>query len=69
MVAVAKGQIDAFMFYGLLSWDQAAAAEIIKQAGGMVTAADGGPWNAFEPNIVASNGHIHQQLLELLPKT
>lgn len=31
-----------------------------------LTQADGRPWNVFEKDIIASNGIIHDQLLELL---
>lgn len=69
MAAVAKGEIDAFVFCGIKPWDQAATGLLIQKAGGKITTSEGKPWNAFQSDIVASNGVIHNQLLELIAKS
>lgn len=63
---VAAGRMDAFWEAGLQPWDAAAAALIVTEAGGRVSAFDGGPWTPYLPTIVASNGHIHDGMLEVL---
>lgn len=68
MAKVAKGQVDAFVYCGIKPWDQAATGLIIQKAGGVITSADGKPWNVFERDIVASNGLLHNQILEIIAK-
>lgn len=68
MAKVAEGQIDGFVYCGIKPWDQAAAGLLIQKAGGIITASDGKPWNVFEQDIVASNGIIHNFLLQLIVK-
>lgn len=68
MAKVAQGQIDAFIYCGIKPWDQAATGLFIQQAGGIITASDGKPWNVFEEDILATNGSIHKQILELIRK-
>ena len=38
----------------------------IAEAGGALTAADGGPFDPFRPDICATNGHLQQELLGVL---
>jgi myo-inositol-1(or 4)-monophosphatase len=63
MCWVAAGRMDAFWENGLHAWDMMAGALIIDEAGGRVTALDGGPWNAYDGQVLASNGDIHEELL------
>ena len=46
-------------------WDIAASALIVQEAGGMVTDENGGPWQVDSENLIATNGILHQQALEL----
>jgi fructose-1,6-bisphosphatase/inositol monophosphatase family enzyme len=39
---------------------------MVQLAGGTVTGIDGTPWHPFRHDILASNGHLHPQLLKLL---
>ena len=39
---------------------------LIREAGGQVTTADGGPLDPFRPDILATNGLIHRELLDVL---
>jgi myo-inositol-1(or 4)-monophosphatase len=63
---VACGRLDGFWEGKLKSWDMAAGSLIVEEAGGMVTRYDGGMFNPEFPEIAASNGKIHSQLLALL---
>ena len=59
---VACGRFEAFYEYGLNPWDVAAGALLVQEAGGTVTDfINGGDW-LFGEEIVASNGHIHDEL-------
>ena len=59
---VACGRFEAFYEYGLNPWDVAAGALLVQEAGGTVTDfINGGDW-LFGEEIVASNGHIHEEL-------
>jgi len=49
------------------AWDIAAGQLILQQAGGRLTLFDGGPHqSADRADVVASNGHIHAQLIKTL---
>jgi myo-inositol-1(or 4)-monophosphatase len=63
---VADGTYDAYWERALNAWDCAAGAAIVRAAGGRVTDLRGGPANLAVGHIVASNGHIHDELLGLL---
>jgi len=63
---VATGRFDAYWEVGLAPWDLAAGSLIVAEAGGRVTAADGSGFSVGGSTIVASNGHIHQELLGVL---
>jgi myo-inositol-1(or 4)-monophosphatase len=62
---VAAGRFDAFYESGLKIWDIAAGQLLVEEAGGRVTDMDGGR-RAFCGSILASNGHIHEGVAELL---
>jgi myo-inositol-1(or 4)-monophosphatase len=59
---VAAGRFDGFWEEQLHAWDIAAGALIVEEAGGRVTAFDGGPMDAFRGQIVASNGRVHDAM-------
>lgn len=60
---VACGRYDGFWELGLNSWDTAAGAFIIKEAGGRVTDLAGGDFTVYKGEIVASNALIHDQMV------
>ncbi len=63
------GRADGFFEYDLKPWDYAASIVIITEAGGTVPNEKGEPLFPGERSaIVASNGHIHQEMLDLLAK-
>ena len=63
---VACGRFDAFWEHGLKPWDMMAGALIVEQAGGRVSALDGGPWNMMDGRVLASNGYIHDELVAVI---
>ncbi|HBE77170.1 MAG TPA: inositol monophosphatase [Firmicutes bacterium] len=63
---VALGRLDGFWEYGLAPWDVAAGILLVQEAGGMVTNFCGGQVDIFAGRIVASNRHIHSEMLEVL---
>ena len=58
----ACGRFDAFWELGLHSWDMAAGALIVTEAGGIVTDFEGGDTFLASGNLVAANRDIHQRL-------
>jgi len=63
---VARGGIEATIMQGLSSWDYAAGALIVTEAGGMVTEHSGAPWRIDSRHLIASNGITHESLKELV---
>ncbi len=63
---VARGRFDAFWELHLNAWDLAAGVLIIREAGGRVTDLDGNDARMLGGPIVASNGVLHDWLLEQL---
>ena len=66
MCWVAAGRMDGFWEASLKPWDTRAAALILEEAGGTVTGMDGSKWIPDDGHIVATNGHIHDELLKVL---
>jgi myo-inositol-1(or 4)-monophosphatase len=66
MCWVAAGRMDGFWEAGLQPWDAAAAALLVREAGGRVTEFDGAPWQSSSPTITASNGTLHDEMLAVL---
>jgi myo-inositol-1(or 4)-monophosphatase len=65
---VACGRFEAFYEYGLHPWDVAGGAFIVEQAGGKLSGFDGSAEVVFGSDIIASNGLVHQELLEEVEK-
>lgn len=63
---VACGRFDGFWELNLSAWDTAAGALIVSEAGGRVTDFRGDKFSNYEPQIVASNGLIHDRMIEVL---
>ena len=63
---VAAGRMDGFWESDLKAWDMAGGALIVAEAGGVVTAMDGSPFMSRGGNILASNGHIHEPMLDVI---
>lgn len=65
---VAAGRLSGYYEVGLNAWDVAAGALIVAESGGRVTDTAGAPYNLGVRHLVASNGHIHQELLDVIQK-
>jgi len=63
---LAAGRFDGFWELKLKPWDTAAGCLLVTEAGGVLSDMTGGKWSVFSPGLVASNGLIHQQMLEVL---
>ena len=63
---VAAGRFEAFWEQNLKPWDTAAGMLIVTEAGGRVSNLDNQDFNPDMNTIVASNGKIHTQVLNLL---
>jgi len=63
---VAAGRLDATWYISLSPWDVAAGILLIEEAGGQVSNLKGKPLTDPEAGILATNGRIHAELLEIL---
>jgi myo-inositol-1(or 4)-monophosphatase len=63
---VAAGRFDGFYEHKLQAWDSAAGFLIVKEAGGKVTDFKGDPYSPYQPHIIATNGKIHDQLVNVV---
>ncbi len=59
---VGDGTYDAYWERRLHVWDAAAGCAIVLAGGGRITSLDGGPADLWKGHIVASNGHVHDEL-------
>lgn len=63
---VAAGRMDGFWEQDLKPWDVAAGVLLVEEAGGCVTTFDASTFSPYSGHIVASNGHLHDQMLEVI---
>lgn len=63
---VADGTYDFYWEQKLKGWDLAAGACLVLEAGGRVSAYDGTPCDPRRGQIVASNGHLHAAVIDVL---
>lgn len=63
---VASGRLDGFWETKLSPWDIAAGGLIVTEAGGKLTNLKGGPLEMTSGYILATNGLIHNQVLDSL---
>jgi myo-inositol-1(or 4)-monophosphatase len=63
---VAAGRLDGFWEYGLKPWDIAAGIVLVREAGGLVSRAEGDDDLLAPGTLVASNATVHAKLAELL---
>lgn len=68
LVFVATGKMEAYFEYNLNAYDVAAGALIVQQAGGRVSDFKGGTDYIFGRQILASNGKVHQEMLDEIAK-
>jgi myo-inositol-1(or 4)-monophosphatase len=63
---VAAGRFEGFFEYRLKAWDVAAGALLVTEAGGTITHLLGGPLDLNDCDVLASNGALHPQMLEVI---
>ena len=63
---VAAGRFDGFWEMRLSPWDMAAGVLIVREAGGTVTSLSGETFSLFSGGVLASNGLIHEQMLDVI---
>ena len=62
----ACGRFEGFWEQNLKPWDTAAGALIAAEAGGQVTTFSNQPFSVDQPEILATNGRIHREMIGLL---
>jgi myo-inositol-1(or 4)-monophosphatase len=63
---VAAGKFDGFYEHKLQAWDSAAGFLMVQEAGGKVTDYAGNDYSVYQPHLLATNGHIHDELLAII---
>jgi myo-inositol-1(or 4)-monophosphatase len=63
---LACGRLDGCWGLRLGPWDVAAGSLLVEEAGGRVTDLTGGALDLDAPSLVATNGHIHSAVLDVL---
>jgi myo-inositol-1(or 4)-monophosphatase len=63
---VACGRFDGFWELSLNPWDMAAGALIVTEAGGRITDFQGNQFSNYKPEVIASNGLIHERMIEVI---
>jgi myo-inositol-1(or 4)-monophosphatase len=63
---VAAGRFEGFYEHRLQAWDAAAGVLILQEAGGKITGFDGKPHSVYQPDILATNGLIHEAMLAVI---
>ena len=63
---VAIGRLEAHWETRLKPWDSGAGALLVIEAGGRLSDWSGAPWHPWSERLIASNGHIHDELIEVL---
>lgn len=63
---IAVGRADVYWEFSLGPWDVAAGVLLVTEAGGVVTDLSGASVNIATPEILATNGWVHEAALALL---
>lgn len=66
LCAVACGRFDGYWELDLKAWDVAAGRLIVQEAGGTATNLAGAPYRWGDDGMMATNGHLHARLLDLV---
>jgi myo-inositol-1(or 4)-monophosphatase len=65
LCSVAAGRFDGFWELKLNPWDKAAGSLLVTEAGGRMSDIQGRPFDLLGDDVFASNGLIHDQMLEV----
>lgn len=63
---VAAGRLDGFYEATLKPWDSCAGALLVEEAGGRVTDWRGARFQSRMAQVLATNGHLHDEMLAML---
>jgi myo-inositol-1(or 4)-monophosphatase len=63
---VAAGRFDGFWEVNLNPWDMAAGVLLVREAGGTVTDFSGTPSTVYNKQVLATNGVLHEAMLQVL---
>ena len=63
---VAAGRFDGYWAFDNWPWDVVAGFALIREAGGLVTCADGSPLDPFRPDSLTANAKVHAELRSIL---
>lgn len=66
LATLAAGNIDAYVQLGIKPWDIAAGALLVQKGGGTVTTPEGEPHSPFHDRILATNGILHERILNMI---
>ena len=66
---VAAGRLDGFYERPLNAWDIGAGALVVREAGGIVTAMEGGPFAMYDGEVLAANPALHGAMLQVIRQT
>jgi myo-inositol-1(or 4)-monophosphatase len=61
---VASGRFDGYWEFNLNPWDTSAGVLLVREAGGRVTRFDGSPWLLDSRETLATNGLLHDELMQ-----
>ena len=62
----AAGRFEGFYEHSLKAWDSAAGIIILEEAGGKVTGFDGKAHSVYQPDILATNGLVHNEMQAII---
>jgi myo-inositol-1(or 4)-monophosphatase len=65
LCSVAAGRLEGFWELKLNPWDKAAGVLMVTEAAGRVTDLSGGPFKLLANEVFASNGLVHEAMLEI----
>lgn len=62
---VACGNVEGYWEFDIKPWDIAAGVLLVQEAGGIVTKMDGSNYSIHNPQILATNGKIHDSMVNI----
>jgi myo-inositol-1(or 4)-monophosphatase len=65
---LACGRFDGFWELKLMPWDMAAGCLMVEESGGVISDMSGGKGNISSPNVLVSNGLIHEQIISVFKR-
>ncbi len=69
MCYLAAGRLDGYWAASVSAWDVAAGVLMLQEAGGVISALDGQPFDVWNPNLVAAaNPTLHESMIDVLSR-